>query len=319
MQKTMMKPRRITVWLPACLTTLKALLLSLSLLLHLTPAHAVDITPSSVYAQAVQVEKEIELLRRHFKSAAQPPVAPLVAEIQPRHVWQMSYMLQIRLNILRRKHGLSGFAPVVIEPDLKNNPRTWGQMQRLLTEIRIIKTYLGVTDEISPATPVTGKRMLDVFNKLNQIAIEMDALNGEAISPSAVYAEALRLNADVNALMHRTGTVDTAVPPARQPDVTPKDSLRAAFGLMEEIQRLQRQLGVDSTDFSAFDKQERIAPADVFNLIGLCLAEIQLVKTQLGMKHSLTPPAEFKQGKIPADVVQLLGYVTHKLQLVKAQ
>lgn len=276
-----------------------------------------EISPSLSYAQAVQIEKEIALMKRHYKIAAQNPVMPIDAELKPRHAWQNGYMILIKLNMFRRKHGLSGLSPVELEPALELQPlATWSQTQRILTEIRIVKMHLGIPGGISPATPVQGKRLIDVFNKLNQISHDMDALNGEAISPSYVYAEALRLNEDINDVMRQTATTDTSVPPARTPEVTPADSLQAAFGLMEEIQRIQRKLGIEITDFSPFNKQDKIVPADVFNMIGMCLAEIQPIKVQLSMKHKLTPAAEFHKGKIPADVVQLLGYNTNKLHLV---
>lgn len=294
-----------------------AVMLFLPLLLGVAAVHAAEITSSTVYAQALQVEKEIELLRRHFNVTARNPVATVVADLQPRHVWQKTYGIMIKLNIFRRKHGLNGFAPVAIEPSLKLDPRiTWAQTQRILTEIRIAKALLGIPGEVSPTAQVAGKQPIDVFNKLNQISYDLDALNGEAISPSYVYAEALRLDADINTIMRRTATVDAAVPPARNPAVEPKDSLQATFELMDEIQRLQRKLGIDTTDFSVFRKQDKIVPADVFGMVGLCLAELQLVKAKLGMQHSITPAAEFQQGKHPAEVVQLLGYAANKLHRV---
>lgn len=293
-----------------------------------SPAHAArghqtaqaEITPSTVYAQAVQIEKEIELLKRYYNITLHNPVAPVEADLQPRHVWQKTYVILIKLSIFRRKHGLSGFSPLVHEPTIKQDPRnSWGQTQRILTEIKIIKAYLGIPGEVSPVAPMQGKRPIDVFNKLNQIAYDMDALNNEAISPSYVYAEVLRINEDVNDLMRKIGTADTAVPPARNPAATPVDSLAQAFVLMETIQKMQRQLGLETTNLDVFRKKDGVVPADVFNMVTLCLGEIQLVKARLDLAHSVTHPAEFHEGKTPAEVTQLLGYVTNKLRLIKLQ
>lgn len=276
-----------------------------------------EITPSHVYAQTVQIEKEVELLRRHYKITARNPVTPVVFDIQSRHAWQKSHGILVKLNILRRKNGMDGFSPVAVEPSTRMEPaKVWEQTQRILTELRILKKQLGVVGEISPAAVVSGKQKIDVFNKLNEISYDLDALNGEGISPSYVYAEALRINEDINAILRSTNTLDSAVPPARNIKVEPKDSLRVAFALMQEIQRLQRKLAIENTDFSVFLKKDAVVPSDVFNMIGLCLAELQLVKAKLGMNHHITPPAEFHRGKTPAEVVQLLGYATQKLHLV---
>lgn len=285
----------------------------------LPAAHAHEITPAVVYAQAVQVEKEVALLRHHYKVTAQNPVDPVATELQPRHVWQKTYVILTKLSIFRRKHGFPGFVPLAQEPQRKTGPaENWGQVQRILTEIRIIKAYLGITAEVTPATPVGNKRPVDVFNKLNQIAYTLDTLNDEPIAPSAVYAEALRINADVDALLRKRHVADVAIPPARYKPARPRESLAAALALMDEIQRVQRQLGLSTTDFGAFAKRDDapVVPADVFNLTTLCLAELQEIKVQMGMPHRITPPPEFQEGKSPVDVTQLLGYVRKKLQLL---
>ncbi len=280
-------------------------------------ALAAEVTPSDVYVQAELIGQEIELVRRHYNVTAHNPVAPAEADLKYRHVWQKAYMILVKLSVFRRKHGLAAFAPLETEPEVSPDPRiNWSQTQRILTEIRIIKLFLDIPGEAGPVAKAEGKRPVDVFNKLNQIAYDMDALNGEAIAASAVYAEAIRINEDIDAIVRRTGTIDNAVPPARYPGAQPADALVAAFGLMAEVQRLERRLGIATTDFSAFRKSENVVLADVFNMIGMCLAELQLIKVQFGMKYNYTPPAEYVEGKSPAEVMQLLGYETSKLRLI---
>lgn len=279
-----------------------------------------NITLDAVYVQTMQIEKEIDLLKRYYKITATNPVAAIEAELLPHHIWQKTYAILTKLNIFRLKHGLTGFSPVVQEAELKLDPRAnWGQMLRILTEIKIAKNYLSIATEVSPPTPTQSKRTIDIFNKLNRISYDMDALNGEPISPAYVYAEAMRLNEDVNAILYKAGVTDTAVPPVRNEVATPKNSLDAAFTLLTQIQRIQRQLGLVTTDLSVFRKndQDTVIPADVFNLVTLCLGELQLVKARLELSHKITPAAEFQEDKTPADVTQLLGYVTNKLSLVE--
>ncbi len=280
------------------------------------PAQA-EMTPDTVYEQALQIEKEIELLRRYYKIVERNPSPPTAADLQPRHSWQRTYVIMVKLNLFRRKHGLVGFSPLTIEPTIDmNDSFTWAQTQRILTEIGIIKQQLNITGEVSPVTPVQGRRQIDVFNLLKQIGYDMDSLNGEALTPSTVYAELRRINEDVNVIMSNTSTADVAFPPARIPDAIPKNSLDAAFALMEELKRMQRQLGMASIDFGPFYKTDNIVPADVFMMVNMCFAELQVIKAKLGLIHAITPPAEYQEGKIPADVVQLMGFLTNKLRQV---
>lgn len=281
-------------------------------------AAVADITPDTLYAQALQVEKEVALMKRHFNVTATNPVAAVEADFKPHHIEPKAYEIQLKLNIFRHKHNITGFAPVILEPERRQGLlSTWGQIQRTLTEIRIVKTYLDIPGEATPVTAVQGKRLIDVFNKLNQIGHDMDTLNGKLINASYVYGEVRRLNEDVNDILRKTGTVDNAAPPAGNPNATPKEALQAAFELMDEIQRLQRQMGIETADFGVFRKTENVVSADVYNMVILSLAELQLIKAELGMKRAFTPPAQYQEAKMPAEVEQLLGYVGNKLRLIK--
>ena len=90
-------------------------------------ADIVESTHSEVYSDVLQVEKEVKLMKEHYKITGSNPVAPIEADLKPYHAWQKAYVIQLKLNILRRKHGLSGYAPVSQEPDLHLSPRTGGR------------------------------------------------------------------------------------------------------------------------------------------------------------------------------------------------
>lgn len=292
-----------------------------------TQAAQGEITPSDVYAQAVQIEKEIDLLKRHYHITAKGAAALVEADLRPRHVWEKAHLIQVKLNIFRAKHGLPLVSPVTQQPMLQVDPRLpWAQTQRILTEIKIIKRLLGVSGEVSPATVVQGKRPIDNFNKLNQISYDLDTLNGEAINASYVYAEAMRFHEDIIALLRRLEVPDTAAPPAKSVNTPPRESLKAAFELMGEVQRVQRLAGLETTDFKVFAKtententgnMENVVPADVFNMISMSLAELQVLKAKLGLRYEFTPPADIHEGKTPSDVTQLLGYSANQLRLIR--
>ncbi len=83
-----------------------------AVLVEMTPLHA------HVYSQAMQIEKEVELLKKHFAittSKKSNPV-PVLAPLQPRHARQKSYFILLKLNVLRNKNGLPRITPDTMEP-----------------------------------------------------------------------------------------------------------------------------------------------------------------------------------------------------------
>ncbi len=281
------------------------------------PCRAAEATPNEIYAQAVRIEQEVDLLKGHFKITAKVQVVPKSGDLKPRHIRAKCYLLQYKLGKLRRQLGLAYLAPVEGEPSIDAQPgQPWGALQRVLTEIQIIKFYLGIPGAPRAAVPVSGKRGIDVYNKLHQISAELDLLTSP-VSPSEVYGEVKRLNEDVDAVLRHLRQFDAAVPPPRRANLLPRDSLRAAFDLLDEIQRIQRAWGMDTVDLKGFDMGDNTVPNDVFGLVELDLAEWQRIKARSGLTHLITAPAAYVENKSPADVVQLLGYVANKIKLIR--
>jgi len=294
-----------------------ALLFFLLQMIGITAGHAAEATPSDVYAQAVRIEQEVEILRRHFEVTGKARFEAKTGDLKPRHTWAQSYVILLKLGKLRRKVGLSYIDPVGVEPTLDMPPtRSWSMTQRILNEIHIIKFYLDIPGQAPAAVPVSGKRTIDVFNKLHQISGELELLTDPA-TPGEVYSEAKRLNEDVDAVLRHLRIFEKAMPPLRRENLQAKDSLRAVFEVLGETQRIQRLYGMETTDFKGFDTGEKAVPDDVFGMVILALAEWQRVKAQIGMTHHITVPASYEENKAPADVVQLLGYIADKLRNLK--
>jgi hypothetical protein len=278
----------------------------------------VVITPSEVYSQALLIEQETELVKRHFHiSESAIPVKAVVTDLKPRHVWQKFYMLQMKIVAFRRTHNMDSLTPVVIEPSKRVDPRyTWAQTQRTLSEIRIVKKLLGINSVVGAAPQVENKTPLDVYNKLNQIETEWDLLAGVTTDPSMGFAQIMRLNEDVSAILRKLNVFDTAVPPAKIPESTTVNTLAGTFLVLEQIQRLQKLARIDTVDLSDFKNTENVKPAEIFNMVCFLIAEMQLIKAELGIT-SFTPAAAEYKNKRPADNRQLLGYVEAKLALIQ--
>ncbi|MGN7611327.1 hypothetical protein ACQZV8_04485 [Magnetococcales bacterium HHB-1] len=293
----------------------------LSLICMLVPRPGVaevEISPSEVYVQVERIAQELKLIQRHFGvQDKKQKTRPFKARLKPRHVWQKSYEVLVKINIFRARHNMPRITPNAMEPVLDLDPMlVYEQTQRILTELAIIRTRLNIPGTTTLKPVVGGKKPIDVFNQLHQISLMMEMLNAQKIDPNHVFAEVMRLDEDVSSLLRRLGIKDDTYPPARKKKVIPKDSFLVAFEFMKEIQRLQRFVGIGQTNFSAFKKRHNVQPADVFNIIGMCLAEFQLLKAHYNDRR-VTPAAEYLDNKLPDDVEQMLQWITRKLRLIK--
>jgi len=296
-----------------------ALLLFMTLSQWAGVSLADEASPAEIYAQAVRIEQEVATLKRHYKVTATARVETKTGDLKPRHIRAASYILMFKIGKLRRAHDLAYIQPGEAEPSLDlRTSQPWGTLQRILTEIQIFKHYADIPGQAAAVAPVSGKRSIDVYNKLHQISSELDLLTGP-VSPSEVYGEVKRFHEDVNAVLRHLHIFERAVPPPRRDNLKSSDSLQAVFALLGEIQRIQRGYGMEVTDFKGFDAGDKTTPDDVFSLLELALAELQRIKAQIGMNHQITAAASFEENKKPADVVQLLGYTTDKLREIKAK
>ncbi len=215
-------------------------------------AELVEITPSEVYSQMMQVDKEVDLLKKHFGISRKKEADVYNAVLRPRHVWAKSYLIMVKINVLRNKIGLPRNEPNYMEPELDPSPGlVFEQGRRLLAEMQILKKHLGITADAGAMQQVSGKRPIDVFNMLHHISYQFDVLNDEEIDPDYVFAEVMRIHEDIVTVLRSLQLRDKTYPPAKEQKVKPADSLQAAFALMHEIQRLQRSAGIVCIDFSA--------------------------------------------------------------------
>lgn len=276
--------------------------------------------PDDVYAQALLIEQESESIRRHFNLArAAVPYAPVQIALQPRHVWQKTYAVLMQISAFRRQHGLLAIMPASREPAAALSAGdNWGQALRILTEIRILKHYLGIPSEFGPAPHLEGKAAKDVYNKFSEIQALWAGLIGGGFTPAQVYGEVMRLNKDIDGVLYQLKIFDSAYPPQKSTEAGAKEALDAAFAVMEEIQRLQRSAGMETADFSAFRQEGEVSPSDVFNMVDMALAELEPIRVRIGLQHTITPPADYYEDKHPADVAQTLGYLANKLRLLKS-
>jgi len=296
--------------------------ISLFLILCLIPAtpYAVEITPSDVYREVHKIHDEIEIIKSHFdikEDLQEGETLQVNTNIQPRHSWQKSYLVMVKVNVLRRNLKFPRIEEIGIEPLLNLDPRMmYGITQRVLAELRIVKDFLGIKEVIGKAPRFENKKPVDVFNYMHHISIEMDILNGSQAIPSDTYSQTRRLFDDIDSILAHLEINDKTIPPAKHMDATPIEEYRAVFELMEVIQAIYKKIGLEITDFSPF-KMEKPEPSDVLNMVALTIGELQPIKAFLGMENDVTPAAKYYKNKIRADVEQLVRWNTDRMKLIR--
>ena len=154
----------------------------LALILCLNFTIAKDITPSDVYTQAMLISEELHVLfdyydveHDHDGTVEQHTIK---IPLKPRNVWQKSYEIMVKINMLRVSKQLPIVNPVNLEPVLNLSPSlVYEQTQRILTEIKIFKYRMGIKDRKHKVKIYKNKTPVDVYNALAHISASFDELN----------------------------------------------------------------------------------------------------------------------------------------------
>lgn len=274
------------------------------------------ITPSDVYSEVKQIKKEVLLLKEHFKLKKQPIYFPISASLEPRHVWQKSYEITVKINILRNTQGMPIIEPANMQPVLKIDPiLVYEQTQRILTELSIFKTRLGINKKVSKKEIFYMKRPIDVYNLLSEVSLELDVINGKEFTPSYVFGEAMRVYDDLSIILNSLNINNETIPPKRVKNSKPKDSYHTGILILNRINKLKRDVNLKVTNFDFF-KKSKVTPSDVFSINQVILSELQVIKAYLHLSDYVTTPAKKYEDKTPTDVNQLLGWSLRGLGLI---
>ncbi|MCI5145692.1 MAG: hypothetical protein D3923_09210, partial [Candidatus Electrothrix sp. AR3] len=132
----------------------------------------VKITASEVYSQVMQIDKEVDLLLQHFNISRKKIADTYRADLRPRHVWVKTYIIMVKINVLRNKLGLPRNEPNYMAPeDDYASGLVFEQTQRLQAELHILKKLLGIQGN-TELQQFNGKRPIDVFNRLHHVSYQ---------------------------------------------------------------------------------------------------------------------------------------------------
>jgi len=274
-------------------------------------------TPSDVFTEALRIQGDIQIIANHYNADEVPEPPPVQSILKPRNAWQKSYEIMVKINILREKYGLPRMDEVQIKPLKDLDPGlTHGQVRRILTELNIFMTRVGIASRTPVAKQQLKKTPADVYNLLNAISAQLDTINGESFVPSHVFSQTMRILDDINLILARLNIYERIGPPNKDASAEPVDTYQVALKIMDEVHRLQVMASVEPVDFRLF-KRGKIKPADVFDMSQMLLAEIQTIKAHLRIPK-VTIPAQSYSGKTPSDAKQVLEWGLRKISQVRS-
>ena len=295
------------------------ILITVALLLSIIDAK--QITPNEVYAQVKLIQDEIHHLLKEYgirhdhKSVQNRKLVK--TPLKPRNVWQKTYEIMVKINILRQEHELPIIEPVNMPPVAHLNPDlVYEQTQRILTEFRIYETRMAIPHIKYNLQTFKHKTPLDVFNTLSGISLTMDELNKNKVTPSYVFGENMRVYDDISLILDTLSIEDKTIPAKKNIDSTPNDTANTALLILEKVKQLQVLSGIAFVDFSDFRKKMQ-TPSDVFSLTQMIIAELQTIKAYLNIPN-ITPAASQYRLKTPAEVDQLMSWNLRKLELISS-
>jgi len=291
------------------------------LFMFVSALNAKSITPNEVYSQVSLINDELHSIMVHYNvkhdDEQLKQYSKVAVDLKPRNVWQKSYEIMIKINILRNTHSLPTIKPVNMSPVLHLNPDlVYEQTQRILTELKIFKFRMGIPKGSYRVKKFINKKPLDVFNGLSYLSASLDLLNKGELTPSYVFAENMKVYDDITLILEFLEIEDNTIPRFKNEDATPNDTFNTALKILEKIKQLQINVGMDFVDFSGFSKS-KITPSDVFSLTQMILSELQTIKAYIGI-NSITSAALQYKTKTPIEVDQLMSWNLRKLNLINS-
>ena len=279
-----------------------------------------NITPSEVYSQVMLISDELHHILKYYDVDHDHEGiinrVEIDAKLKPRNVWQKSYEIMVKINILREGNGFPIIRPVNMTPVLNLNPDlVYGQTQRILTELKIFKLRVGIPEKAFIEKSFKGKTPLDVYNGLSHISASLDELNKGGFTPSYVFGENMRIYDDLTIILQHLNIEDKTIPAKKDIYATPKDTFNTGIKILTKIKQLQIKSGIDFVDFSGF-KKDVVTPSEVFTITQLIISELQNIKAYIGLNNYITPAASKYHSKTPVDVDQIMHWNLRKLLLI---
>lgn len=280
-----------------------------------------EITSDDVYSQVELIGDEIHFLLNYYNIEHHHEEiiksVEIDTNIKPRNVWQKTYEILIKINIIRANYKFPSIEPIAMPPILNLNPDlVYEQTQRILTEFKILEVRLDIETPKFELQSFKNKTSLDVFMGLSHLSLALDELSQSKLTQSYIFSESMRIYDDILLILNKLNIDDNTIPTKKNINATIEDSFNIALKTLEKIKQLQISVGMDFVDFSRFNK-ENITISDVFSLSQMIISELQPIKAYLGITTttSISSPHE---KKTQIEVEQIMQWNLRKLNLINS-
>ncbi len=280
-------------------------------------------TPSNVFVIAEHILWELQRYKRRLG------IRQVVAEespldgLAPQHVYGKTLECIRQVSLLRTNKELGPIAiptpPLrIITPD---------EVFELVTRLDMELEVLYQSGEVDPVPwyedyreIVSGKTPSDVYNKMRQIAREIDILLGSrGYSIDESFQLATDIQQELLLILTHLGKKGKEQPdPVSSGLLQPRHILSTSHALWDLVKLVQHRAGIQSPFIPSVLPTGTTTPTDVYNELQLVLTEIQGLKLHLEVTTNLSP-CQRVQGKTANQVEQSLRQSISFLQLMLGQ
>ncbi|MGK0289732.1 MAG: hypothetical protein ACI86H_001178 [bacterium] len=272
-------------------------------------AQSRKITPAHVYQKAVELTREIQLIRKKKQITTSVRTPGVQSKKAPIHVFGKSLEVLYKISRLKMELGLQVFQVQYIPIRQIPPALVYQSIQKALREEKKIKEKLNIEEKIQPVSFIKGKQPSDVYEQLWIASYLLDTL-GKPLSPSHVYRNTLYILSELKAISSHLGKSFIQKTDITQLNykITPKDVLIESYKNLYRLAKLEIQLKIPPFTPSSFPTGN-IIPSDPYDATSTLISDLVRVKVKLGI--TVTPEQlKLPTNKTPLDVfnnVQLIG------------
>jgi hypothetical protein len=291
------------------------LTLILQLISGVSTAHG-QLQPPDVYVQVGIVRAELELIRLEMGKPQSEGQSVLISEASPREVFFQALTLFTKANRLCYEHVRTE-APAPLTPQGVIEPaHVHGVVVAALTQLRLVKEELGITESVPTPARDDAKTPTDVIRSILLANHQLDRLLDRRYAPSDVY-EQVTLAIGYTARLLASFPGATRIPPAPELErrKRPADVYDRLIGCFGRVRSIAEHSGLN---IARLDRNDvvgmEIAPGDVYGMATLVVSELAHIHSQV--VDTEAPVRTYYPGqKLPSHVYQRVG--TLEAQLIE--
>ena len=273
---------------------------------------------SQVGQLAKDLISELHLLRDHVGVLDHPPEAEAQRDRAAIHAYMKALEIQFKLGQVQQRYEMPATLTADIPLKAIGADEVHDIVERLLGDVREIKTRLSVEQTIEPASPAVGQTFSDVYQHLGTASLMLDGLRGRPLNTNDIFRVATAINDELQLIGTRLGVPPNFSTPESPGDVgasqLAQQILRATFKAIN----LQSGVGMESSTPPTLTLV-RVTSAEIYDAANTLLAETMRIKHHLGVNVPKSQRSE-PQGKTLSDSFTVVAGIVAKLDaMIQAQ